>query len=88
MSLLQPNENVKEDKKTKEERIRDLVKSIRLIEESVTPFKEQLKDLKNNYVQNGWISKDELHLILKSLSILKEDIDLDKLTDMIKKIKF
>jgi hypothetical protein len=70
-----------EQEVTKEERIIDYIKSIAAIEEAIEPFKEQKKALKTNYVENGWLDKEEIKLAMKAYKMLKDDVDLDQLTD-------
>ena len=70
-----------EPKVTKEERIVDYIKSVAAIDEALEPFKEQKKALKQNYVENGWLDKDEIKLAMKAYKMIKDDIDLDQLMD-------
>lgn len=73
--------------KSKEERMKDLVKSLQSIEEAMTPFKEQRTDLKKNYVDNSWLSKEEIKYTIKAMRMLKDEIDLDKIVDYYNKLK-
>ena len=57
------NNDNNEPKVTKEERIVDYIKSVSAIDEALEPFKEQKKALKTNYVENGWLNKDEIKII-------------------------
>ena len=50
----------------KEKRITDYIKSMVAIEESMEPYKEQKRALKGNYVENGWLSKEEISLAVKA----------------------
>tara|TARA_R110000824_G_scaffold72996_2_gene186019 strand:+ start:9955 stop:10212 length:258 start_codon:yes stop_codon:yes gene_type:complete len=70
-----------ENKVTKEERIVDYIKSVSAIEDAITPFREQKRALKTNYVDNGWLDKDEIKLAMKAYKMIKDDIDLDQLMD-------
>ena len=70
-----------ENKVSKEERIVDYIKSVAAIDEAITPFKEQKKSLKTNYVENGWLDKDEIKLAMKAYKMIKDDVDLDQLMD-------
>ena len=70
-----------EPKVTKEERIIDYIKSVAAIDEALEPFKEQKKALKTNYVENGWLDKDEIKMAMKAYKMIKDDIDLDQLMD-------
>ena len=50
------------DENTKAKHIGEFAKSLVAIEECIQPFKDQLKDLKGNYVQNGWLSKQDISM--------------------------
>jgi len=68
---------------TKEDRITDYVKSLVAIEEEMEPYKEQKRALKSNYVENGWLSKDEISVAVKALRLMKSDVDLEQIQDFI-----
>jgi len=65
----------------KEKRITDYIKSMSAIEEAMEPFKEQKRALKGNYVENGWLSKEEISLAIKAYRMVKNDIDIEQLMD-------
>jgi hypothetical protein len=70
-----------ETKVSKEDRIVDYIKSVAALDEALEPFKEQKRALKTNYVENGWLDKDEIKMALKAYRMIKDDIDLDQLMD-------
>jgi len=80
MKLAIDNTNQEAEVK-KEERIVDYIKSVATIEEAIEPFKEQKKALKQNYVENGWLTKEEVKLAMKAYKMIKDDVDLDQLMD-------
>jgi len=51
------------------------------IEESMEPYKEQKRALKGNYVENGWLSKEEISLAVKAYRMVKGDVDIEQLMD-------
>tara|TARA_R110001583_G_scaffold54878_10_gene167557 strand:+ start:263 stop:511 length:249 start_codon:yes stop_codon:yes gene_type:complete len=65
----------------KENRITDYIKSLASIEDSMEPYKEQKRALKGNYVENGWLSKDEISMAVKAYRMFKGDIDVEQLMD-------
>jgi len=80
MKLAIDNTNQEAEVK-KEDRIVDYIKSVATIEEAIEPFKEQKKALKQNYVENGWLSKEEVKMAMKAYKMIKDDVDLDQLMD-------
>jgi hypothetical protein len=65
----------------KENRITNYIKSLTTIEEAMEPYKEQKRALKGNYVENGWLSKEEISLAVKAYRMVKDDTDVDQLLD-------
>ena len=50
------------------------------------PYQEHRKDLKKSYVQNGWLSKDEMSAAIRAYRMLKNDEDIEQLLDMYEKV--
>jgi len=80
-------ENVEEEVKSKEERMREFVKSLNAIEECIEPYKEQRKDLKKEYVENGWLDKKDMKLLIKALRLVKDDTDVEELLEVYENLK-
>ena len=77
--MVDANNNGVEDEK--EEKILNYVKSLTAIEEAMEPFKEQKRALKANYVENGWLSREEISMAVKALRLIKDNTDLEQLMD-------
>jgi hypothetical protein len=80
-------EEQEEDKVSKEERIVNYIKSVAAIDDALQPFKEQKKELKGNYVENGWLDKDEIKLAMKAYRMIKDETDWEHLTDLYSVVK-
>lgn len=78
--------SVQPEVKTKEERIREFVKSLQAIEQAIEPYVEQRKDLRKDYIANGWLSKTEMKHVMKAYSLMKNETDFDELEQMYKKV--
>tara|TARA_S200000501_G_C20814734_1_gene740025 strand:- start:943 stop:1203 length:261 start_codon:yes stop_codon:yes gene_type:complete len=74
------------DENTKAKHIGEFAKSLVAIEECIQPFKDQLKDLKGNYVQNGWLTKQDISMTVKAIRMMKNDVDLEQLGDFIERV--
>ena len=68
--------------KTKEERIVDYVTSIAALDDAMKPYKEQKSDLRKSYLDNKWLTKDEIKTALKAYRLRKDNTDMDELTQM------
>jgi|APGre2960657404_1045060.scaffolds.fasta_scaffold10337_6 hypothetical protein len=75
------------DEMSKEDYIVNYIKSIATLEEAMLPFKEQRKDLRKSYVDNGWLDKDDVKLALRAYRLMKQDVDFDELRQAYRTIK-
>ncbi len=75
------------DAKTKEEHMADYLESMKALEDAMEPFKEQKRDLKANYVENGWLTKQDISLAVKAYRLAKSDTDMSQLIDMVEAFK-
>lgn len=76
-----------DDAKSTEEHMADYIESMRVIEQEMEPLKEQKRDLKSNYVENGWLTKGEISLAVKAYRLAKDDTDMSTLIDMVEALK-
>ena len=71
----------------KEEKIVEFVKSFAAVEYELEPFKEHLKELKKTYIENGWLTREEISIAIKAYKMLKKKEDLEQLTDFYGTVK-
>ena len=76
-----------EEQKTKEQHMADYIASMKALEDAMEPFKEQKRELKANYVENGWLSKEEISLTVKAYRLLKDEVDIGALIDIYEALK-
>ena len=69
------------DTKSKEEHIADYIESLVAIEEAMEPYKQQKRDLKKDYLEKEWLTKEDISLSVRALRLLKDDIDIPQLMD-------
>ena len=65
--------------KTKEERVVDYVTAIAALDDAMKPFKEQKTDLRKSYVENGWLSKEDIKTAVRAFRLMKQEVDFDEL---------
>jgi hypothetical protein len=83
--MSQPSLSVVEgtDKETsKEQYVINYLKSMLALEEAMEPYKEQKKDLRKEYIDNDWLTKDDIWAAVKALRLFKKAADIDDLNDM------
>ena len=73
--------------KRKEEHISDYIESLKAIEEAIEPYKEQKRELKKEYLENKWLTKEDIALSTRALRLLKDNVDIGELIDMYNALK-
>lgn len=72
---------------TKEDYIVNYIKSLATLEEAMLPYREQRKDLRKSYVDNGWLEKEDIKLAVRAYRLMKQDVDFDELRQAYRTIK-
>ena len=70
------------DQNEKELMIVEYIKSIKTLEDAMEPFKEQRRELRKEYQDNGWLSREEIRVAVKAYRLMRSGDDLDDLYDM------
>ena len=67
---------------TKREKLAEYIQSIAAIEDCMTPYREQRRELRKNFMDNRWLSKEEISLAMKAFRLWEKQVDFDSLTDV------
>lgn len=73
--------------KSKQEHISDYIESLKAIEDAMEPYKEQKRELKKEYLEKKWLSKEDISLSVRALRLLKDNVDIGALIDMYEALK-
>ena len=60
----------------------DFIKSIKELNEAMQPFKDQLKDLKQNYKEQEWLDAKQQKMAMKIYRMIDDDVDLAEFVDL------
>ena len=71
----------------KEDYVVDFIKAFKAIEDEMEPYKEHKRDLRKNYVHNGWLTGNELRQAVRAYRMLAKDDDIDQFTNYFEEIK-
>ncbi len=71
--------NLNDDKKAK---IVEYIRSLKTLEDAMEPYKEQKRELRKDFKDNGWLNQTEQRLATKAYRLMKSEIDLDELYDV------
>jgi len=75
------NENLNEEE-IKEQYVINYLKSIVAIEQAIEPYKEQKKELRKEYIDNGWLTREDIWSVIKAYRLYAKGADMDDLNDM------
>ena len=78
---VEDTESMNEEQK-KEHYVVNYLKSLFALEAAIEPYKEQKKDLRTEYIDNGWLNREEIWSAVKAYRLFKKAADMDDLNDM------
>ena len=73
--------------KTKEQHMADYIKSMKALEDAMEPYKEQKRELKTEYIDSGWLTKEDISLSVRAYRLLKNEVDMEALLDIYESLK-
>ncbi len=76
-----------QDVATKEKHITKYIESLAAIEDAMEPYKDQKRDLRQNYVDNGWLTKEEMRMAVRAYRLMKNETDMEQLLDFFNHVK-
>jgi|TARA_E500000331_G_C17264881_1_gene716724 hypothetical protein len=69
---------------TNEERkryVKEYIRSLAAIEEAIEPYKEQKRELRSEFRQNGWLNTDEIRAAVKAYRLFKGKVNIDEVIE-------
>ena len=69
---------------TNEERkryVKEYIRSLVAIEDAMEPYKEQKRDLRVEFKENGWLNTDEIRAAVKAYRLFRGKINIDELVE-------
>tara|TARA_R110000824_G_scaffold99052_2_gene236012 strand:+ start:1185 stop:1436 length:252 start_codon:yes stop_codon:yes gene_type:complete len=68
--------------KIKAEKFAEYVQSVAAIEDCMKPYRDQRKELRRNFMDNRWLSKEEISLAMKAFRLWENQVDFDNLAEV------
>ena len=82
LHVLEEVEEKQDNEESKEHYVVNYLKSMIALEEAMEPYKEQKKELRVEYIENGWLSKEEIWSAIKAFRMYQKAADLDAVNEM------
>ncbi len=61
--------------------VKEYIRSLASIEEAMEPYKEQKRDLRAEYRENGWLDTHEIRAAVKAYRLYKGNVDIDEVVE-------
>jgi len=72
-----------EEVSTKEQKMLEYVRSLKTLEDAMEPYKEQKRELKKEFKEQGWLTGDEISMTVKAFRMMStKDFDFDEFTEI------
>ena len=59
----------------------EYIRSLVAIEEAMEPYKDQKRELRTEYREQGWLNTDEIRAAVKAYRLFKGKVDIDDVYD-------
>ena len=73
--------NTQEEKKRY---VLEYIRSLVAIEEAIEPYKEQKRELRTEYREQGWLNTDEIRAAVKAYRLFKGKVNIEDVYDNFK----
>ena len=70
---------VEEVRDEKTEKMIEYIRSLNTIEEAMEPYKEQKRELRKEFKEQKWLSKEEISMAVKAYRMMKSEVDVEQL---------
>ena len=68
----------------KQEKMLDFIRSFRALEDAMEPYKEQKRELRKDFKDQGWLTKDEISMTTKAYRMMNtKNFDMDEFTKIL-----
>jgi len=67
------------EQEKKQEKMIEYIRSLRAIEDAMEPFKEQKRELKAEFKEQGWLTAEEISLTVKAYRMMTAEVDMGQL---------
>ena len=64
--------------------VKEYVRSIKAIEDAMEPYKEQKRELRKEYREQGWLNTDEIRAAIKAYRLYRDKMNIDEVYENFK----
>jgi len=78
---------VEEVRDEKVEKMIEYIRSLNTIEEAMEPYKEQKRELRKEYKEQEWLTKEEISMAVRAYRMMKSEVDIDQFVSVYESVK-
>tara|TARA_E500000331_G_C17065115_1_gene630004 strand:+ start:312 stop:623 length:312 start_codon:yes stop_codon:yes gene_type:complete len=67
------------EQEKKQEKMIEYIRSLRALEDAMEPYKEQKRELKAEFKEQGWLTAEEISLTVKAYRMMTAEVDMGQL---------
>ena len=68
----------------KQQYVKEYIRNLNAIEEAMEPYKEQRRELRTEFRENGYLNTDEIRAVVKAYRLFKGKFDIEEVYDNFK----
>ena len=72
---------VEEVRDEKTEKMIEYIKNLKAIEDAIEPYAEQKRELRKDFKDQGWLTKEEISMTVKAYRMMKKGDNIDEFND-------
>ncbi len=61
--------------------VKEYIRSLAAIEDAMEPYKEQKRELRSEFRENGWLNTDEIRAAVKAYRLYKGKVNIDEVVE-------
>ena len=65
----------------KKQYVKEYIRSLKATEDAMEPYKEQRRELRSEFRENGWLNTDEIRAAVKAYRLHTGTIEIDTILD-------
>jgi len=65
----------------KKQYVKEYIRSLNAIEEAMEPYKDQKRDLRKEFRENGWLNTDEIRAAVKAYRLYTQKYNIDEVVE-------
>jgi len=73
---------VQEVRDEKTEKMIEYIRNLKAIEDAIEPYAEQKRELRKDFKDQGWLTKEEISMTVKAYRMMKKDTDIDQFVNI------